>query len=396
MSADFYEQNKSYLYPALFTEEGLEVFSTIKNSHEKYHSDLTPELVFDLWAVANPVATDAYKRRIEGFIQRVKNESEYNDEVTSDLLHGLWQRELGNKVARIGVAMAEGKEDAFSKLQILVEKASNGFSPTSFPDAETHDIEVLLDELSDAHRFPFNISVLNDKVAGIGRTEFGVVFARPNTGKTAFGISLTCGPSGYLDQNRKVLIAGNEEATNRTMVRCYQAYTGMTKAEIIENPRLARQRFEPVDHLLTVQNIMDWPIDEVEGLIAHLGVDVSFVDQFDKVRLRGRYEADHLRLRELYTLGREIPKRTNSAMFAFSQASEVAEGKTILLPSMMEGSKTGKYAEADLIIGIGKYPDTADGEENFVRFLTVGKNKISGWHGTVTCKIERFISRYTN
>ena len=62
----------------------------------------------------------------------------------------------------------------------------------------------------------------------------------------------------------------------------------------------------------------------------------------------------------------------------------------------MEGSKIGKFAEADLIVGIGKMEsnDVEDTEIDYTRYLTVSKNKLSGWHGTVVCQIQTQISRY--
>jgi hypothetical protein len=62
----------------------------------------------------------------------------------------------------------------------------------------------------------------------------------------------------------------------------------------------------------------------------------------------------------------------------------------------MEGSKIGKSAECDLIIGIGKHEagDVEDSEIDTARYLTVSKNKLSGWHGTVICNIEPKVSRY--
>ena len=61
---------------------------------------------------------------------------------------------------------------------------------------------------------------------------------------------------------------------------------------------------------------------------------------------------------------------------------------------MMEGSKTGKAAEADLIIGIGKHSSQEDDEPNNVRFLNISKNKLSGYHGVIACNIEPEVSRY--
>ena len=65
-------------------------------------------------------------------------------------------------------------------------------------------------------------------------------------------------------------------------------------------------------------------------------------------------------------------------------------------PTEMEGSKTGKFAEADLIIGIGRHEYGVDEDPDYTRHLCVGKNKISGWHGTIVCLIEPRISRYVD
>ena len=62
----------------------------------------------------------------------------------------------------------------------------------------------------------------------------------------------------------------------------------------------------------------------------------------------------------------------------------------------MEGSKTGKFAEADLIIGVGCHAVGVNEEADTTRHLTVGKNKITGWHGTIVCLIEPQVSRYVD
>ena len=58
---------------------------------------------------------------------------------------------------------------------------------------------------------------------------------------------------------------------------------------------------------------------------------------------------------------------------------------------MMENSKTGKADEADVIIGVGKRNDLGEASE---RSLSISKNKITGWHGTIHCNIDDRLSRY--
>ena len=47
---------------------------------------------------------------------------------------------------------------------------------------------------------------------------------------------------------------------------------------------------------------------------------------------------------------------------------------------MLDGSKTGKAGEADIIIGIG----VAEHEE--FRTIKFSKNKINGWHGSLVLR----------
>jgi hypothetical protein len=78
-----------------------------------------------------------------------------------------------------------------------------------------------------------------------------------------------------------------------------------------------------------------------------------------------------------------------------SQLSAEAEGKVVLNQAMMEGSRTGKAAEADLMIMISKNPPVeGQDEEDLQRHLNVVKNKLSGWHGIVHCDLEYKTARY--
>ena len=63
---------------------------------------------------------------------------------------------------------------------------------------------------------------------------------------------------------------------------------------------------------------------------------------------------------------------------------------------MLEGSKTGKAAEADLIILIGKDPVMEGNEMNdTIRHLNIAKNKLTGWQGVITCNLQGDIAQYT-
>jgi hypothetical protein len=110
----------------------------------------------------------------------------------------------------------------------------------------------------------------------------------------------------------------------------------------------------------------------------------------------GGYSRQDEALKANVIYAREIGKQYNSAVFYMSQLSAEAEGKTVLNQSMMEGSKTGKAAEADLMVLIAANPLIEGGknEQDTQRHLNVVKNKLTGWHGRLHCNLDYVYGRY--
>jgi archaellum biogenesis ATPase FlaH len=396
LSREFYIENKSSLSPKLFEEELKEVFQSISEGHEKYEHDLKINDVQAIWLKNNPVATRSEKDIISDLLQGIEREEPLSNGVASDYLKELWKRHVGHKIANMGIELTEGVPDAMSRLTSLLENVREGVMPSDFGDATTKDIEELLRMTSDDARWKFNINTLARHVYGIGPAEFGTIFALPETGKSAFAISIVCGPGGFCEQGAKVLYLGNEEETKRTMLRAMQAWSGMTREEIVTDPRSATNRFTAIQDRLEMKDIQEWDLQKIESYIEHMNADVVVIDQGDKVHINGTFSASHERLRELYRSLRELAKRQQCAVITVSQASNEARGRTRLSGFDMEGSKIGKMAELDLCIGIGKHEagDVDDTDPDNTRYLTVSKNKLSGWHGTVICNLQPAISRY--
>ena len=126
------------------------------------------------------------------------------------------------------------------------------------------------------------------------------------------------------------------------------------------------------------------------NLIAN--IDYSVDSDPDIHKFTELYARTDEKLRQIYTSVREIAKRRDCAVIAISQASADAHNRNSISFDQMENSKTGKAAEADLIIGIGRNANSD--LENKIRTLCVSKNKINGYHGEPVCTIRRGISRY--
>ena len=390
-----FKTNRPRLKRSIFSEDAAELFDLMGMAHDRYNHDLSTDDLLSLWIADHPIATASEKADFEDLLDDVQQSNEIAHDIAHDVIDKLWRKEIGRQVSSLGINMAEGDTSAMGLLKALLDRVADNYSPDDFGEPTTKDLETLLAKTSNDARFEFNIRTLSRHLYGVGAGEFMIVLARPETGKTTFLVSLCAGPGGFCEQGAKVLILGNEEETSRTMLRSIQAASGMTRDEISEDPGTAMLAFNRISDNLEMQDTVDWDLDRVDSYMSKMKPDVLVIDQADKVGVSGQYQATHERLRELYRRLRELAKRHQCAVIGVSQASADGEGKTRIDFSMAEGSKTGKAAEADVILGIGKHNGDADDDSvDYTRFLHISKNKISGFHGTVACLIEPDIGRY--
>jgi len=392
LSYEFYSANKTRLKNTLFENEARDLYMTIASAHDKYERDISPAELSILYDNAFPIATDAYRSGVKTAIQNIVSSEDVADDVATDVIAGLWQRAAGTTIANLGLEVSEGNQEAFATLSALLDQYREGFTPDVQYDFTTSDTQALIETASDASRWKFNLKPLHEKVYGIGPAEFASIFATPNVGKTAMMVTLCFGPDGFADQGARVLYVVNEEKSERTKLRAQMCRSGMTLEEIELNPEKAYRKWQEIDDKVFMLDIHEYTLDQLKGVAEFVKPDVIVIDQGDKLNISGQFGASHERLRELFRSLREFSKKANAAVITMSQASNEARGKTRLSPFEMEGSKIGKSAELDLIIGIGALE--SDGEPDMTRYLTIGKNKLNGYHGTVTCFLQGEISRY--
>jgi len=393
LNTEFFTENKGKLRSSIFDEEAKEIYETIETMHGKFERDISPLELFTFWKSQNPTSTGSWDEQIEGIIGTISDAETLDTDIAADVIGNLWRQHVGLDIANLGIKMSEGDTSAMDTLNKLLEQVSQGYLPDDFAEDVTDDIYELLAVVSNANRFKFNIETLSRNVYGIGRGEFGVIAAYSNVGKTALAISLCAAPGGFCQQDAKVCYIANEEVAKRTKLRAIQAYTGMTKDEIEFDPQAASARYSGIKDRMIFVDAQGWDIQMLDAYLGKQKCEVCIIDMADKIALTTQFNSGHERLRELYYRLRELAKKHNCAVIGISQASADAEGKTRLTPTMLEGSKVGKIAECDILIGAGKAND-AEYPDDPTRYLTVMKNKISGWHGTVICNLNQHTSRY--
>mgnify|MGYP003111043987 FL=1 len=377
LKKDNYNRVSNLIKKDYFPKEIGTIIDVINKLHKKYDNDISLEDVMLSHRDSFPAMPEATRLRVERDINSLFT-VKVQDELVADILHNFWKRTKAKQIGEQALDIFLGKSGDTSPLLSSVEdlknnevKLSNTYSVLN------EDIETSLNEFEREPEFKFP-SQIRDYVTGIDRQNLGVIFARPEIGKTSFAAWL-CG--WYVKNNLNVAYWGNEEPVRKTRMRVAKSIFELSRQEILldRNSFIENYRHKVLPYA-TFMDCVGTSIQEIEDYCFRNEVDVVFIDQLDKVRIDGEFSRGDERLKELYARSRELAKRNKVAVWAVSQASYEAHGREIIDYSMLDGSKTGKAGEADIIIGIG-----VSEHEDF-RTLKFSKNKINGYHGSIVLR----------
>ena len=397
MDRSFYHDHRGARCPdRLFSKDVRKIKQAIDTAMDRYERTVTPDEIEALFISNNPTMTTAQKQAYTSLFHKIKQEQPMGSDVAQEVLSKLFQQVVGEDIANLGFDYVNGDKSSLEPLRMLLEQYGDDFTPNLNVEWDDIDIETLLSRNDLEARWTFNIASLTRKVEGVNAGHLIEVGARPNTGKTSFHASLIAAPGGFAHQGANCIILCNEEGYHRVGARYLTAATGMTMREIKDNPAKARELYAPVKERIKIKDATGRDMNWVESICKSYKPDVVLLDMGDKFAKTGGFARTDEALKANAVHARMIAKQHECAMFYMSQLSADAEGKVLLNQSMMEGSRTGKAAEADLMILIAKNPpvDNQD-EEDTQRHLNIVKNKLTGWHGVVHCELEYQTARYT-
>ena len=397
MDREFYESHRGAKCPdRLFSKDVRKIKQAIDKAMDRYERTVSPDEIEALFMSNNPTMTTAQKQAYGSLFNQIKRESPMGGDVAQEVLSKLFQQVVGEDIANLGFDYVNGDKNSLEPLRDLLERYGDDFTPDLRIEWDDIEIDTLLNMNDLESQWTFNVPSLTRKVEGVNAGHLIEVGARPNTGKTSFHASLIAAPNGFAHQGAKCVILCNEEASHRVGARYLTAATGMTIQEVKANPSRARDAYEPVKKNIKIKDASNRDMAWVESVCKSYKPDIVILDMGDKFARTGGFARPDEALKANAIYARQIAKSHNCAIFYMSQLSADAEGKVLLNQSMMEGSRTGKASEADLMVLIAKNP-VVDGqeEEDTQRHLNVVKNKLSGWHGVVHCELEYKTARYT-
>lgn len=382
---DFFSKVSNIVTRDMFTGEMRDVFDVIAYAHTQYGTSVNVRELGALFNDRNPAMPDSTREKAQELISQLERGTSDKHDLYLDLVNNFWLRDRARQIGEKAIEIFTGESEDFGGLRQLIDVVEDGriADKTTYTVVDD-DIDTLLDENAGEPDFPFEFDLIREHVPGLDRGNLGILFARPEVGKTTFCCFLA---ASYIRQGFKVTYWANEEPAKKIKLRIIQSFVGITKDEMkADRERLRTVYARDIAPYLTIMDSVGTSVEEADDYAKLNKPDVMFMDQLDKFRIGGEYNRGDERLKETYVKAREIAKRNNCLVWAVSQASYEAHDRQFIDYSMLDNSRTGKAGEADIIIGIGK--TGASDVTNTVRHVCISKNKINGYHDMINTNID--------
>lgn len=300
---------------------------------------------------------------------------------------------LAYERAKIGTSLADAlmSQDDI-RIEGLLAKYSELMDASTLEDHVTEEyVGLTLDELeakfeSDGRWQLWPMRLGRMLKGGLRPGHSIVVAARPERGKTLFGITFT---AGFLAQGAKVLYIGNEDPIPDLIMRLLACITGLTEDQMLAHKEEAMKRaVERGYNNCVFAGLSPGTLYEIEALVRRHEPDILVVDQMRNVS--AKTENNTMRLEYVARELRNIARRHNCVVVAVTQVGDSGRDKLVLNDGDIDGSNTGIPGACDVIIMVGSNDEY---ERMNLRMVKLAKNKLGGDHSELVVAVDRDLSR---
>jgi replicative DNA helicase len=389
INLDFYRDNNRELF---------RIFTCLIQLHGKTTSDVSVQDLAVFFYSSYPVLKPEDKVVYDTYFDHIEK-VEVQPELAVEYLEKHREQTLATEVAMLALDVTRGKANMGTVIELInnqtpvVEVVQNeGFV--------SDDLEILIDNIVTNQGLRWRLDTMNKMIGSLRKGDFGFLFARPEMGKTTF---LASEISYMAEQANEqglgpILWFNNEEQGQKVMLRCYQATFGVSQHELFSSLQDFKEAYsQKINGHIKIFDDAAIKKSQVERICAELQPSMIIFDQIDKVYGFDSERYD-LKMKAIYQWARELSKKYGPTI-GVCQAGGTAENKKYLNMNDVDSSHTAKQGEADFIIGIGGTQN--DGEE-FIRYLSICKNKLAGdtdtipelRHGKMSVVIQPDLARY--
>jgi KaiC/GvpD/RAD55 family RecA-like ATPase len=366
--------------PTAFSEDLQDIAEAIQHCHDEFTTGVDLDVVQE-YLRTQKVSTTAKDGLLEVLFDKIRQVDPVDKGVARKFIYNIAVRDQRLTALDTLARIIEKNEESHEEVVSILSKHS--VEDTNEGEIVPSDLKELEAFYNVQNKYPFNIPMLQRQIGGLAKGNLAIVFGRPEIGKSSFVASMV---AEYLKKGIKVEYYANEEPGMKIMLNIRRACTGEDDRAIAKAIRANKDTTEWPKYAtnLTVRQIGAMSMEAILSRTIKRKPEVVILDQVDKLHLMQKYDATHEKLKALYQKSREVAQTGACLVVNVSQASIDAEGKGYVPYSMLDGSKTGKAGEADMIIGLGKegllHPPDED-ERAQQLSITISKNKVNGWHG---------------
>lgn len=319
-----------------------------------------------------------------------------SDSVIKDIISALVEKDYSNRIIdKLTPVLTENKTNILETIEEDLREYTNVFA-TSLDD-ENFFVEDSLQEILEKNitgdGIEWRLTCLQDALGSLRGGVLGHIAARPETGKTSFLASEISYFASQLSESECGLWINNEEKGSKVKLRLFNSILNSNTDKIVNNIDAAVDLFDKRGgNKIKIRDSAYVSLDDIRSMIKRYTPRFVVVDQGDKIKFAGAHRLDTpIMLKELYKQFREIAKEFDTPVITVGQAGFEAHGKKWIDESMLDYSRTGKAAEMDFIVCIGK---TLGEEGANLRYLNVCKNKMTGRHPRLTVNFNEETARY--
>lgn len=318
------------------------------------------------------------------------------------VLRHLVEKHQAHKIVEKALKIVTGNErDKLEDIEIDIEdfksfKAKQELEKKPYLQASLADLAAKLSPIS-ANGINWRLNTLQDALGPLIGDCLIHIVSRPEIGKTALLSSELTYFATQIQQSETLMWINNEESSERLLLRLYMAFFNKTRDELFSNiEQYSAQYNHHIGDKIKIfdNNTCNMTIEHVTRLCKEYKPRVLVIDHGDKLTSSGSKNMEqHVKLRDLYSKYRVIGKTNDIPVIVVGHLSQEAEGKKWITQDVLDCSKTGKAAEVDVILGIGA---THNEDEEYMRYLSAPKNKLTGKHIKETVLIRTETGRYSD
>lgn len=323
-------------------------------------------------------------------------DTDVSDSLILEVIKNVIEKDTANKIVqKLLPILTENKHGVLASVD---EDLKNYLSIISQQDRtnpfSNKTLEELIEQYASRDGLHWRLNCLNEDIGPLHGAYLGHVFARPDTGKTSFICSELSYMARQLKDDENIVWFCNEESAGRIQFRLFSTLLNVTKEKVINHKDKAREKFNELggNKIHFVDGCTQMSV--VRNVCFEYKPKLIVIDSGDKISFPGDKAYDAVnRLGELYWKYRLLANEFQTPVITVAQACAEVAGKKWLEMHHMNNSKTGKSAEMDFVIGIGR---VLDGEEDGIRYINIPKNKLNGFNGKHAIKFNSRTGRYND